>query len=107
MDDPDPLRGIAKLASRWAAAFVLDPDGITRTKALGTERMARKLTDALPGGDNALRATVWEFVRPMLSPALAAKHRDAFVTDDSVATTVRLTEHRADSAIEDLNLNDD
>ena len=106
LDDPDPLRGIAQLTSRWAAAFVLDPDGITRTKALGTDRMARKLTDALPGGDNALRAAVWEFVRPMLSPALAAMHRDAFVTDDSVATTVRLTEHRADSAIEDLNLDD-
>ena len=41
--DPDPLRGIAQLTARWAAAFVLHPDGVTRTKALGTERMARKL----------------------------------------------------------------
>ena len=68
--DPDPLRGIAQLTARWAAAFVLDPAGVTRTKALGTERMARKLRDALPGGDGALRAAVWEFMRPMLSPAL-------------------------------------
>ena len=51
LDDPDPLRGIAQLTARWAAAFVLDPDGVTRTKALGSERMARKLRDALPGGD--------------------------------------------------------
>ena len=51
---------------------MLDPAGVTRTKALGAERMARKLRDALPGGDHALRAAVWEFMRPMLSPALAA-----------------------------------
>ena len=51
LEDPDPLKGIAQLTARWAAAFVLDPDGITRTKALGSdERMRRKLTDALPGG---------------------------------------------------------
>jgi hypothetical protein len=30
---------------------VLDPAAVTRTKALGTERIARKLRDALPGGD--------------------------------------------------------
>ena len=56
LDDPDPLRGIAQLAARLGAAFVLDPAGVTRTKALGSERMARKLRDALPGGDRALRA---------------------------------------------------
>ena len=43
------------------------------------ERMARKLRDALPGGEGALRAAVWEFMRPMLSPALVALNRDAFV----------------------------
>ena len=100
--DPDPLRGVAQLTARWAAAFVLDPDGITRTKALGSERMSRKLADALPGGHGALRTAVWEFVRPMLSPALAAMHRDAFITDQAVATTVRLADHRADSNLEDL-----
>ena len=106
LEDPDPLRGIAQLTARWAAAFVLDPDGITRTKALGSERMSRKLTDALPGGHGALRAAVWELVRPMLSPALAAMHRDAFVSDDTAATTVRLADHRADSNLEDLDLDD-
>ena len=97
LDDPDPLRGIAQLTARWAAAFVLDPDGITRTKTLGTDRMARKLRDALPGGHTPLRAAVWEFMRPMLSPALAAMHRDAFLTDQAIDTTVRLAEHRGDS----------
>jgi hypothetical protein len=106
LDDPDPLRGIAQLTARWAAAFVLDPDGVTRTKALGSERMDRKLRDALPGGQTALRAALWEFMRPMLSPALAAMHRDAFLTDQAIDTTVRLAEHRGDSALEDLNLDD-
>ena len=43
--------------------------------------MARKLRDALPGGEGALRAAVWELMRPMLSPALVALNRDAFVVD--------------------------
>jgi hypothetical protein len=104
--DPDPLHGIAQLAARWAAAFVLDPVAVTRTKALGSERMARKLRDALPGGESALRGAVWEFMRPMLSPALVALNRDAFVTDHGVETTVDLDGHRAASGLEDLALND-
>ena len=104
LEDPDPLRGIAQLTARWAAAFVLDPDGVTRTKALGTERMSRKLRDALPGGHGALRAAVWELVRPMLSPALASMHGDAFIADNPIDTTVRLDDHRADSDLNDLDL---
>jgi hypothetical protein len=34
LDEPDRLRGIAQLTARWGAAFVLNPDGVTRTKAL-------------------------------------------------------------------------
>ncbi|MGA2014341.1 MAG: hypothetical protein ABSH51_27955, partial [Solirubrobacteraceae bacterium] len=105
--DPDPLRGIAQLTASLAAAFVLDPDGITRTTTLGTERMARKLTDALPGGPNPLRAAVWEFLRPMLSPRLAALHRDTFVHDQPLQTTVELDAHRAESDLADLDLGDD
>jgi hypothetical protein len=105
--DPDPLRGTAQLAARWAAAFVLDPAAVTRTKALGSERMARKLRDALPGGDGALRAAVWEFMRPMLSPALVALNRDAFVIDQSVETTVDLDGHRAASDLDELALDDE
>jgi hypothetical protein len=107
LEDPDPLRGIAQLAASFTAAFVLDPDGITRTKTLGTERMARKLADALPGGQNPLRAAVWEFLRPMLSPRLAALHRDAFVFDQPLETTVELAAHRAESDLDDLDLGDD
>jgi hypothetical protein len=70
--DPDPQRGIAQLTARLAAAFVPDPAGVTRTMALGSERMERKLRDALPGGDSALRGAVWEFMRPILSAALVA-----------------------------------
>jgi hypothetical protein len=65
---------------------MLDPAGVTRTKALGSESMARKLRDALPGGDGALRAAVWELMRPMLSPALVALNREAFVVNESTET---------------------
>jgi hypothetical protein len=105
--DPDPLRGIAQLTSRLGAAFMLDPAGVTRTKALGSERMARKLRDALPGGDGALRAAVWELMRPMLSPALVALNRDAFVIDERAETTVDLDGHRAASDLDELGLDDE
>ncbi len=105
--DPDPLRGIAQLAARWAGAFVLDPAGVTRTKALGSERIERKLRDALPGGDGTLRAAVWEFMRPMLSPALVELNREAFVVDDSPETTVDLDGHRAACDLDELALDDE
>jgi hypothetical protein len=107
LNDPDPLRGIAQLTAGWAAAFALDPDGVTRTKTLGTERMARKLADALPGGHSPLRAAVWEFLRPMLSPRLATLHRDTFVFDEPLDTTVKLAAHRGESDLADLDLGDD
>ena len=97
LNDPDPLRGIAQLTASWAAAFALDPDGVTRTKTLGTDRMARKLADALPGGHSRLRAAAWDFLRPMLSPRLATLHRDTFVFDEPLETTVKLATHRAES----------
>jgi len=102
--DPDPLRAIAGLIARWSAAFVLDPDGVTRTKALGSERMARKLRDALPGGQHPLRTAVWDFLRPMLSPRLAELHRDAFLIDDEPQSTVDLNAHRGESSLEELDL---
>ena len=106
LDEPDPLRGIAQLTARWGAAFVLNPDGVTRTKVLGRERIARKLSDSLPGGENPLRAAVWEFMRPMLSPNLAQLNRDAFVVDEA-ESTVRLDEHRGDFDLGDLDLGDE
>src|SRR5206468_541599 len=90
--------------ARWAAAFVLHADGVTRTKALGTERMARKLSDALPGGDSPLRAAVWEYMRPMLSPTLVALNRDAFIADHAAQTTVDLDKHRSASGLDELEL---
>ena len=104
--DPDPLRGVTQLAARLGAAFVLDSAGVTRTKALGTERMARKLADALPAGESALRASVWELMRPMLSPALVALNRDAFVIQDECETTVDLAGRHASSSLEDIDLDE-
>ena len=68
--------------------------------------MARKLRDALPGGETALRASVWELMRPMLSPALVALNRDAFVTHDESETTVDLAGRHAASRLEDLDLDE-
>ena len=102
--DPDPLRAIAGLVASWSAAFVLDADGVTRTKALGSEWMARKLRDALPGGQHPLRIAVWEFLRPMLSPRLVDLHRDAFVSDDEPQSSVDLGAHRGESNLEDLDI---
>ena len=107
LEEPDPLRGIAQLTARWAAAFVLNPDGVTRTKAHGRERIARKLSDALPGGENPLSAAVWQFMRPMLSPNLAQLNRDAFVLDEALESTVRVDEHRGDSELTDLDLGEE
>ena len=86
---------------------MLDPAGVTRTKALGSERIERKLRDAVPGGDGALRAAVWEFTRPTLSPALVELNRDAFVVDDSAETTVDLDGHHAASDLEELAVDDE
>jgi hypothetical protein len=106
LEEPDPLRGIAQLAARWGAAFVLNPDGVTRTKALGRERIARRLSDSLPGGENPMRTAVWQFMRPMLSPNLAQLNREAFVVDEA-ESTVRLDEHRGESDLAELDLGDE
>jgi hypothetical protein len=86
---------------------VLDPAGVTRTKALGSESTARQLREHFPGGEGALRAAVWELVRPMLSPALVALNRDAFVVNKCAETTVDLDRPRAASALDELALDDE
>jgi hypothetical protein len=68
--------------------------------------MARKLGDALPGGESALRTSVWELMRPMLSPALVALNRDAFVIQDECETTVDLAGRHAASSLDDLDLDE-
>jgi hypothetical protein len=65
--------------------------------------MERKLREALPGGERA----VWEFVRPMLSPALVTLNGDAFVLDESAETTVDLEGHSAPSDLDELALDDE
>ena len=106
LDDPNPLRGIAQLAARFGAAYTLDPDGVTRTKTLGNDRIARRLRDALPAGNDALRSALWEFMRPMLSPTLVALNRDTFLTDTALETTVDLQAHRSESTLDKLDLGD-
>ena len=107
LEDPDPLRGMAQLTASWAAAFVLDEGGITRTKTLGTERMARKLADALTRRTQpATRRRVGVSAADALPPPTAV-HRDTFVSDKPLETTVELTAHRAESDLADLDLRED
>ena len=102
--DPDPLRGIAQLIAQLAATFVLDRAGVTRTKALGSERVERKLRDALPDGESDMRTAVWQFMRPLLSPALVALNRDSFVVEDETASTVDLAGRLATTSLDELDL---
>jgi len=67
--------------------------------------MARKLRGALPGGEQPLRATVWAFMRPILSPRLVALNKDAFVCDAGIESSVG--DHRADSTHDELDLDED
>jgi hypothetical protein len=106
LTDSDPLRGIAQLVTRLACAFLLDPEGVTQTKALGQQRMARPLREALPGGDHPARRALWELMRPVLSPALIDRHREAFVSDP-VAATVDLDAHRRDSDLAAIDLGEE
>ena len=90
--------------ARWGAAFVA-PGLRAKTKTLGSERMARKLRGALSGGEQPLRATVWAFMRPILSPRLVALNKDAFVCDAGIESSVG--DRRADSTHDELDLDED
>ena len=50
---------------------------------------------------------VWDFLLRMLSPTLVTLHRDAFVVDDGIETTVALAEHRGESILDQVDLSDD
>ena len=78
LENADPLHGIAQLVARLAAAFVLDPGGVTRTNALGTERTPPRCC-AARRRHPPLHTAIWEFLQPMLSPRLAGLNRGAFV----------------------------
>ena len=106
------IKSSASLADRFKQLKSLtvdlafyNPEGVTRTKVLGSERMSRKLHDALPGGKDPLRAALWTFPRPILSPRLAELQRDAFVIDDTERRTVDLTAHRDDFSLDDSTSN--
>lgn len=72
--DPDPLRGIAQLVTRIAASVFLDPGGAITDGPLDADRMTRQTREVSVVADRAL----WELMRPMLSPAVIALHRDTY-----------------------------
>ena len=47
-----------------------------------------------------------KLMRPMLSPALVALNRDAFVIQDECETTVNLAGRHAASSLDDLDLDE-
>jgi len=85
---------------------VLDPDGLPRGGALGSERIARRVADALPA-EHPLRDAVWSLLRPLLSPRLAELHRDAFAADEQAASTVDLDGRRSETDLDGLDLGDE
>jgi hypothetical protein len=54
----DALPGNVQLGARCSVASRFNSGGVARTKAIGRGRIARKRSDALPGGENPLRAPV-------------------------------------------------
>ncbi|MBJ7469706.1 MAG: ParB N-terminal domain-containing protein [Solirubrobacteraceae bacterium] len=72
--DADPLRGIAQLATRIAASVFLDPEGAITDGPLDAERVTPKTHEVAATTDRAL----WDLMRPMLSPAVVAMHRDTY-----------------------------
>jgi hypothetical protein len=86
---------------------VLDPDGITRTKTLGTDRMARKLADALPGRAEPPQSGRRGMSPPDVLPRLAMLHRDAFVFDERIREQRRVAADRGESDLADLDLGAD
>ena len=107
LDDPDPLRGIAQLAARWAAAFVLDPDGDhphqgARHRAHGPQARRRPPRRPQPAAHRRVGVPAADAL-----PRLAALNRDAFMFDEPLETTVDLDTHRAASDLDDLDLGED
>ncbi len=88
----------------FAAMRGSTPPASPAPRRSGAERMERMLRYALPGGEGAMRTAVWEFKRPMLSPALAALHRDNFVVEDETASTVDLAGRHAATSLDELDL---
>jgi hypothetical protein len=102
--DPDPMRGMMQILTRFAAAFVLDRNGVTATTTLGSARMQSRLARALPDGPSELRAAIWQLIRPILSPRLAEVNNDAFVLDETLEPAADLAAHRAASSLADVDL---
>ncbi len=107
LNDPDPLRGILHLVSRFGAAFVLDRNGVTATASLGSARMASRLARALPDGPGDLRTAIWDLMRPYLSPRLAEMNVDDFVVDDTLEPAADLAAHRAASPLAEIDLGEE
>jgi hypothetical protein len=93
--------------ARRAAAFVFDPDGGARTKALGTQRMARASCATRSTAANTPCALACGNSCVPCSPALVARHRDAFILDQGIETPVALAEHGGESGLDDLRDDDE
>jgi hypothetical protein len=107
LNDPDPMRGIMQIVTRFAAAFVLDRNGVTTTTALGSSRMANRLARTLPDGPGELRTAIWELMGSILSPRLKELNRSDFVVDEELAPAADLAAHRSATALADVDLGEE
>jgi hypothetical protein len=65
----------------------------------------RKLRDALPGGEQPLRAPSWAFRRPLLSPRLVELNKDA--SSPTASSPASTSTPAGDSGLDELDLGDD
>ncbi|CAB4897548.1 MAG: hypothetical protein F2825_00525 [Actinobacteria bacterium] len=89
MEASDPMEGVVELITTITAGALLDPDGVPRGKALGRDRMERRISRQLPvdgGADSQspkgrVRRNLWTIAEPHLQPALRDMHQDAFAPE--------------------------
>ncbi len=97
--------GIAHLSARLADAFVINPDGVIRTKALEPSAWPASCVTRWPA-EGAADTTGWELLLSRFSPPRGPAH-DAFVADQHAASTVDLRAHRGESTLEDVDLGEE
>lgn len=107
LDEPDPLRGSPSPPPAGPQRSCANPDGLTRTKALGRECTARKLRTRCPAPRTHCATAVWDLPRPMLSPNLVRLNREALVLAEALESTVRLEEHHGNSDLSELDLGEE
>jgi len=98
--DGDPLNGLAKMFSELAKAFVLDPEGLTATKALGYDRMEKRLS-AVRSQAPGLAQAVWDMIGGSLKEEEKSVWRDQLIPGED-NSTVDLEAANAEISLDEI-----